>query len=33
MWEDYPGHPLRKDYPLRGNGEREHFRVVSRTDA
>jgi NADH-quinone oxidoreductase subunit C len=18
MWEDYPGHPLRKDYPLDG---------------
>ena len=33
MWEDYPGHPLRKDYPLRGRGERENFRVVSRTDA
>mgnify|MGYP001226536744 CR=1 FL=1 len=33
MWEDYPGHPLRKDYPLRGKGERENFRVVSRTDA
>lgn len=32
-WESYPGHPLRKDYPLRGRGERENFRVVSRTDA
>jgi len=33
LWEEYPAHPLRKDYPLRGRGEREHFRVVSRTDA
>jgi len=33
LWEDYPAHPLRKDYPLRGRGERENFRVVSRTDA
>lgn len=33
MWESYPGHPLRKDYPLRGQGEREHFKIVDRTDA
>ena len=33
LWEEYPAHPLRKDYPLRGRGERENFRVVSRTDA
>lgn len=33
MWKDYPAHPLRKDYPLRGEGERERFRVVSRADA
>ncbi len=32
-WEDYPGHPLRKDYPVRGRGEREHFKVISRSDA
>ena len=32
-WESYPAHPLRKDYPLRGQGERENFRIVSRTDA
>lgn len=33
MWETYPHHPLRKDYPVRGDGEREFFKVVSRTDA
>jgi NADH-quinone oxidoreductase subunit C len=32
-WEAYPAHPLRKDYPLRGRGEREAYRVVDRTDA
>lgn len=32
-WEDYPGHPLRKDYPLRGRGEREAYRVLDRTSA
>ncbi len=30
LWKDYPAHPLRKDYPLRGRGERETFRVVNR---
>ena len=33
LWEDYPAHPLRKDYPLRGRGERETFRVVDRDSA
>ena len=28
MPEDYPGFPLRKDYPLRGRGERDAFRQV-----
>jgi NADH-quinone oxidoreductase subunit C len=32
-WESYPAHPLRKDYPLRGRGEREQYRVVDRTNA
>ena len=30
MWRDYPGHPLRKDYPLRGRSEREHYRTLNR---
>ncbi|MCZ6494121.1 MAG: NADH-quinone oxidoreductase subunit C [Planctomycetota bacterium] len=30
MWKDYPAHPLRKDYPLRGRGERETYRVLDR---
>ena len=29
-WKDYPAHPLRKDYPLRGRGERENYSVVER---
>jgi len=32
-WKDYPAHALRKDYPLRGRGERENYRLVDRTDA
>jgi NADH-quinone oxidoreductase subunit C len=32
MWRDFPAHPLRKDYPLRGRGERETYRVVERGD-
>ena len=32
-WEDYPAHPLRKDYPLRGRGERESYRTVERDSA
>ncbi len=30
MWRDYPAHPLRKDYPLRGRGEREYYKVAER---
>lgn len=33
LWEDFPAHPLRKDYPLRGRGERETYKVVGRTSA
>jgi len=33
LWEDYPAHPLRKDYPLRGRGEREDYRIVDRTSS
>jgi NADH-quinone oxidoreductase subunit C len=32
-WEGYPAWPLRKDYPLRGRGEREKYPVVDREDA
>jgi len=33
LWEEFPAHPLRKDYPLRGRGERESYKVIDRTDA
>jgi NADH-quinone oxidoreductase subunit C len=33
MWREYPAHPLRKDYPLRGRGERETYRVVDRGES
>ncbi len=26
--DDYTSHPLRKDYPLQGRGERENFKIV-----
>lgn len=29
-WEGFEAHPLRKDYPLRGQGERENYPVVTR---
>ncbi len=32
-WESFPAHPLRKDYPLRGRGERENYRIVDRTSS
>lgn len=31
--QEYSGHPLRKDYPLRGRGERDNFPVIRRGDA
>lgn len=33
LWDAYPAHPLRKDYPVRGRGEREAYEVVDRTTA
>ncbi len=30
LWKDFPAHPLRKDYPLRGRGEREYYAVLDR---
>lgn len=32
-WETYPAHPLRKDYPVRGRGEREAYNIIDRTSA
>ncbi len=32
-WEGFEPHPLRKDYPLRGRGERENYEVVRRDSA
>ena len=33
MWKDYPAHPLRKDYPLKGRGERVNLAIVEREDS
>jgi len=32
-WEGFEAHPLRKDYPLQGRGEREDYERVERGDA
>ena len=32
-WEGFEAHPLRKDYPLRGKGERENFERITRESA
>lgn len=32
-WDGFEAHPLRKDYPLRGRGEREDYAVVTRESA
>ena len=32
-WDEFKAHPLRKDYPLRGQGERENYQVVERDTA
>jgi len=30
--EEFAGHPLRKDYPLQGRGERHNFPVITRAE-
>ena len=32
-WEGFKAHPLRKDYPLRGRGEREDFEQITTESA
>lgn len=32
-WESYPAHPLRKDYPVTGRGERERYNILNRTSS
>jgi NADH-quinone oxidoreductase subunit C len=32
-WDGFEAHPLRKDYPLRGRGERENYPVITRDSA
>ena len=32
-WNGYGSYPLRKDYPLRGIGEREDYKIVTREGA
>ena len=32
-WDGFEAHPLRKDYPLRGKGEREDYDIVTRESA
>jgi len=32
-WEGFEAHPLRKDYPLRGRGERENYERIERESA
>jgi len=32
-WNGYGSYPLRKDYPLRGVGERENYKIVTRDGA
>lgn len=33
LWEAYPAFPLRKDYPVRGRGEREAYKVIDRSSS
>jgi NADH-quinone oxidoreductase subunit C len=32
-WDGFVANPLRKDYPLRGRGEREDYKVITRDSA
>ena len=32
-WNGYGAYPLRKDYPLRGVGERENYKIITREGA
>ena len=32
-WNGFGSYPLRKDYPLRGVGERENYKIVTRESA
>lgn len=32
-WNGFGSHPLRKDYPLRGVGERDNYKIVAREGA
>jgi len=32
-WSEYGSYPLRKDYPLRGVGEREDYKIITREGA
>lgn len=32
-WDGFDAHPLRKDYPLRGRGERENYPVITTESA
>ncbi len=32
-WNGFGSHPLRKDYPLRGVGERENYKTIARDSA
>jgi NADH-quinone oxidoreductase subunit C len=32
-WNGFGNYPLRKDYPLRGTGERENYKIVTREGA
>jgi NADH-quinone oxidoreductase subunit C len=32
-WNGFGSYPLRKDYPLRGVGEREQYKIITREGA